>query len=47
MPNTTEISPPTIAPQFSDSGRPDTSTSRQTTATVRVTAAGTARDMRR
>jgi hypothetical protein len=43
LPKATEIRPPTIAPQFSDSGRPDASTSTQTTAMLRATAAGMAR----
>jgi hypothetical protein len=46
-PNTTESRPPTIAPGFSDSGRPVVRASRQTTARLRATEASTARDRRR
>jgi hypothetical protein len=47
LPKTTETRPPAIAGRFSDSGRPEASTSRQTTSTVSATAAGTARARRR
>ena len=47
LPNTTESRPPTIAPGFSHSGRPEASTSRQTTATLRAIDAGMARERRR
>ena len=38
VPNSSDSSPPPIAPGFSDRGRPDSSTSRQTTTTVSATA---------
>jgi hypothetical protein len=47
VPNTTESRPPPTASRFSDSGRPEASTSRHTTATLRTTAAGMARARRR
>ena len=47
LPNTTETSPPAIAPRFSDSGWPEASTSRQTTSMVSAIAAGTASGRRR
>jgi hypothetical protein len=43
VPNTTDSSPPMIGPSLSASGRPELSTSRQTTRMLRATAAGTAR----
>jgi hypothetical protein len=39
--------PPAIAGAFSDSGRPESRTSRQTTSRVRATDAGMAMDRRR
>jgi hypothetical protein len=47
LPKTTETRPPAIAGAFSDSGRPESRTSRQTTSRVRATDAGMARDRRR
>jgi len=47
VPKTTESSPPMTAPRFSDSGWPEASTWRQTTATLRATDAGMALDRRR
>jgi hypothetical protein len=47
LPKTTETRPPAIAGRFSDRGWPEARISRQTTSTVRVTAAGMARGRRR
>jgi hypothetical protein len=47
LPNTTESRPLATAPGFSHSGRPEASTSRQTTATLRAIDAGMAQDRRR
>jgi hypothetical protein len=46
VPNSTDSRPPPTAPQFSDRGLPEDSTSRQTTTTLNATAAGTARARR-
>jgi hypothetical protein len=43
VPNSTDSRPPPTADQFSERGRPDSSTSRQTTTTVSAIATGTAR----
>jgi hypothetical protein len=47
LPNTTDTRPPTIAPGFSHSGRPEASTSRQTTAPLRAIDVGMASGSRR